>query len=587
MSVFVLLLFSLTDVVLHLVDAQMESLEEPDHYDALSADVIRPAFRYHGSDRGGKQQRKRPSMGLGSAAISSVTNALSPILPFAGGLDLRREDYWTNGWFGSVASVMQQVRDAFDGSPTFSTSASSTFDGKNLVQETPRGGGAVAGKASHYPNKGKSKKPSQADFVFSSSEPFLPLREIADLTLGDIASSFRYAVHGTRRGAKRFTSSLAPRARKVVDRMTEAVATALGKGAAVAATGESDDGLTQTPVPGDIDALSFCAAMRVFAEWRVLRQVPPGYKGYAVGISLGQKDIVQNLAKIEQAVHSFMEHRNHQQEDRIGSYEEGNDGAATTTPASPTLRDLLQYEIDIDLHDNTRLPRLKEKSAAMGLLWVRRQLQYQTALFSNVPDVPTRFETTRAAVQSAYDEVYNNYHGWAVQKIFSYSFQAAPEANVIYKFMNPHRLAEVTEEARAHVLGDASGRHHHRKHSVRGNENDEEMGGNLIDRLGRHIGNEWDKLAENVANEWDKVASNVAQLFGQPSQPKASLFPQDSILTDTLTVQKQLELEKYVDEAMKKDAYEHISAYLEVASPILDDLARLFDEYNMDDPTKV
>merc|ERR1711966_183458 len=108
---------------------------------------------------------------------------------------------------------------------------------------------------------------------------------------------------------------------------------------------------------GNIDALNFCAAMRVFAEWRVLRQVPPGYKGYAVGIGLGQKDIVQNIAKIEHAIHNYIDYR----------LSHGHD-----VVSSPTLRDLLQYEVDADVHGNTKLPRLKDKTAAMGLLWVRR-----------------------------------------------------------------------------------------------------------------------------------------------------------------------------------------------------------------------
>ena len=38
---------------------------------------------------------------------------------------------------------------------------------------------------------------------------------------------------------------------------------------------------------------------------------------------------------------------------------------------------------------------------------------------------------------------------------------------------------------------------------------------------------------------------------------------------------------------MEKDAHGHIMAYLEVARPILNDVANLFDEFNMDDPTKV
>ena len=42
---------------------------------------------------------------------------------------------------------------------------------------------------------------------------------------------------------------------------------------------------------GDIDALQFCAVVRLLVEWRILRQVPEGYKGYSVGMSLGHKDI--------------------------------------------------------------------------------------------------------------------------------------------------------------------------------------------------------------------------------------------------------------------------------------------------------
>jgi hypothetical protein len=47
---------------------------------------------------------------------------------------------------------------------------------------------------------------------------------------------------------------------------------------------------------GEIDALKF-SSHAFFAEWRIVRQIPVGYKGYAVGMSLGHKDVVQNLAK--------------------------------------------------------------------------------------------------------------------------------------------------------------------------------------------------------------------------------------------------------------------------------------------------
>jgi uncharacterized protein (DUF885 family) len=106
---------------------------------------------------------------------------------------------------------------------------------------------------------------------------------------------------------------------------------------------------------------------------------------------------------------------------------------------------LLEHEVDCNVHAS--LPRLVEKTAAMGLLWVRRQLHYQTSIFSNILRVPETFPSSHAAVASAYAQVYGHYHGWAVQKIFNYSFQAAPAVSEIYKFMNPHRLRTAHEEA--------------------------------------------------------------------------------------------------------------------------------------------
>jgi uncharacterized protein (DUF433 family) len=526
-SMFLLVFFSVTDIILNLVDAQMESLEAPDHYDALSADVIRPAFRYHSSTT--ERNPGKPRLGLGSAAISSVTTALSPILPFTGGVDLRREDYWTNGLFGSMSSVVEQVRDAFSGPSSPS------------VLSTPRGGGRVLQSSS-----GSKKGQLDSRLTLSKSEPFVSLRDIADLTLNDISLAFRYAMENTRHdfNRARFMSGLAPRAKKLFENMSTAANTSRGTGVYAPVTGLSEKS-------GDIDALEFCAAMRIFAEWRILRQVPEGHKGYAVGMSLGQKDVVQNVAKIEQAVHTYLQHQANNLDDAL---------------QSPTLRDLLQYEINMDVHDNTKLPRLKEKSAAMGLLWVRRQLRYQTAVFAKVTQVPDRFETCRDAVTAAYKEVYDKYHGWTVQKIFSYSFQAAPDAIAVYKVMNPRKLKEIAESAKGMVhteTGDGS-----RKFS-----RNIKMKENPLEKLGNHI-----------VGEWEKLAGTVVHLFGHSLPRKVEPMRGGGEQVDAA---QQAKIDDYINQEITKDAHEQISAYLSVAEPILDGLATLFEELNMDDPTKV
>lgn len=612
-SLMILIVFSLADVLLKMVDAQIESLESHDHYDALSADVIRPAFRYHrDQSRSSSSQKARQSMGLGSAAISSVTTTLSPILPFTGGIDLRREDYWANGWFGSFYSVVEQVRDAYATS-VFNNDGIGNANSINDVLAVPRGGAAVSAKA-RTSNNGKTKKKSRSssssttrEFILSNADCFVPLKEIADSTLKDITISFRYAVESTRRdfNSGQFLSGVLPRVKKMVERMSTATSLARGRDVPAPITAE------QAVPSGDIDAINFCAAMRIFAEWRVLRQVPPGYKGYAVGIGLGQKDIVQNIAKIEHAIHEYIDRfaKKDDNEETASIDSNGTDSQRMLT--SPTLRDLLQYEVDTDIHDNSKLPRLKEKSAAMGLLWVKRQLVYQTAIFNNVLDVPSRFDSSRAAVQAAYDEVYGDLHGWAVQKIFSYSFQAAPEGIEIYKYMNHHRLQEVHAEVRSELMKTSG-------------ERRERLSSNPLERFGRHVGKEWDKLVSNVVNEWDKlsdnvvnefekVTGNIGQLFGQPRRqhehkpnkkrrlsggednngptivlPTADTPEDLSMANDEdILAARELEMENFINQEMRKDAYDHIKAYLEVVDPLLEDLTDLIDEFNMDDPTKV
>jgi len=586
-SIMILMVLTFADVIFHMVDAQLESLESHFHYDALSADVIRPAFRYHGDQSRSTKTKARRSMGLGSAAISSVTTTLSPILPFTGGIDLRGEDYWTDGFFGSFYTVVEKVRDAFElGDNDYESSIGDALN-------TPRGGAAVATKPRNK-HKNKKSRPSKLELILSNADSFVPLEDIEDSTLGDVATSFRYALESTTRDFNRekFLSGLVLRVKRMMERVTTATTAARGNGVASPVTADRQ-GRSSAISTGDIDAINFCAAIRIFAEWRVLRQVPPGYKGYGVGVGLGQKDIVQNLAKMEKVIHDYIDLQDKNDDGNTSFRNNGSNSPHVVT--SPTLRDLLQYEVDTNVHDNSKLPRLKEKSAAMGLLWVRRQLVYQTAIFNNVLDVPSRFDSSRAAVQAAYDEVYGDLHGWAIQKIFNYSFQAAPEGIAIYKYMNPHRLKDVQQEAKAKILGTSV----EKKRKFRAPFNLGKLENTPIGKFSRHIGNEWNKMACNVVNEWEKlsdnVAGNIGQLFGQQRQEEASRTKNDcAALTAELDpaivsdeADKELEMEKYISQEMRKDAYDHIKAYLQVVDPLLDDLDALIDEFNMDDPTKV
>jgi len=582
-SLFILIAFNLADVFIHMVDAKIASLEAHDHYDALSADVIRPAFRYQADHS--RSKRTRPSMGLSSAAMSSVTATLRPILPFTSVTDHEREDLWTNGLFGSFFNY-------------FSSSVPAEIDGESSiggVLSTPRGGAAVAAKSrsNHKSNTKKKSLTEKHESVLSSSDCFVPLKEVADSTLEDVAMSFRYTLESTRRefNLGKFLSGLVPRAKKMMERVSTATTLARGKGIVSPITG------SRQGYAGDIDAINFCAAMRIFGEWRVLRQVPPGYKGYAVGIGLGQKDIVGNIAKIEHAIHDYIDFR---------STEIGNNNTNfQQVVTSPTLRDLVRYEVENNIQDRSKLPQLKEASAGMGLLWVKRQLVYQTAIFKNVLDVPSRFDSSRTAVQAAYDDVYGDLHGWAIQKIFSYSFKAAPEGIEIYKYMNPHRMEEVQQEAKAKILGMPVGKKRRNGGPLNlGILNNTPIGkfsrkiGNEWNKLACNVVNEWDKVTDNVGNEWDKVVGNIGKLFGQQRDAQKERILKDKNDCAALTTDsdpsitsdetaKELEIETYIKQEMRKDAYDHIKTYLEVVGPLLDDLSALIDEFNMNDPTKV
>jgi hypothetical protein len=533
LSVLMLLFVTFTDFAL----SQIQRLRSPE---------ILPLNRYQSSGS---------RLGLGSAAISSVTEALSPILPFTGGVDLRREDYWTTqgSWFETLQSVAEKVQDAFSSDESAHSA---------LWNKIPRAGGNVPGKLASQLSSNKRIKTNNVSSI-SAPSLFIDVKAIEDLTLKDLTETFRYAVESSKEGFNegRFMNGQLPRVKKVLIAMQDAVNKSRGKDVKNSVVSSDDF--------GEIDALKFSAAMRIFAEWRIVRQVPVGYKGYAVGMSLGHKDVVQNLAKIEQSVHSWLDHQREETSRQEQSQDEGEIVCPVPSPQSelrsPTLRELLQHELETEVHPT--LPLLKDKTAAMGLLWVYRQFHYQTALFVNVLNVPKRFPSTKDAVSTAYQEVYDRYHGWAVQKIFSYSFQAAPDASEIYKFMNPHRMEEVLKDAQRMKSSNSEDK----VDSLPVSTNiDNAAKDTVFVGFVKHFGGEWDKFTDSVGQvlKGEKVADVDVRGGSDIGLGGA-------------------ELDEMVTREMIKDAHQHITEYLNIANPLLSSLSGLFDTFNMNDPTKV
>lgn len=496
----------------------------------------------------------RSSSILGSAAISSFTETLFPILPFAGGLDLRKEDYWSSrgNWWERLQLVVSQVQDAFAAS-----------EDESEEEITLRQAVTISKQKIDYKRTRK-----QFAHTISAQTPFVRLDTISQMTLDDLTEIFRFALESSRKdfSANRFLYKAQPHVRKVVEAMEKAVERSRGKGVKAsiltASTEES---------PGQIDALKFAAAMRVFAEWRILRQVPEGFKGYAVGMNLGHKDVVQNCVKIESTVHDWIQYQLDLRSLEAQLDGNGSDACCSVDGPSkdddirsPSLSELLNYEIQLDVHPTAQLPRLKEKSAAMGLLWVRRQFEYQARLFENILKVPSAFRSSRDAVLAAYNQVYDPYHGWAVQKIFSYSFQAAPEAEVVVRHMNPHRLKEVKQMA-LRMHGDNI------DISTNNEACSESKNDNLFAAFVHHVGSEWDKLARFV--------SHVFSPNHDTEEDREHASDRDDTTNEVA--------ENFINEEMMRDARAKIAIYLEVVEPVLNDLAGLFQKMNMDDPTKV
>jgi len=504
---------------------------------------------------------ERPKVGLGTAAISAVTEALSPILPFAGGVDLRRDVDSTKGWFFTARSMVNQVRDAFSlGTPP--TSSWSTI---------PRAGSQTRTKSRTEGTQPQRPKPQEHTPTLSLQAPFVPIASIASMTLTDLTLAFRYAMEKNRAGFDEdtFFRTAHPRMKPILQSMDQAVATSRGRDVLPAQTAgdlascQSVDCDTEN---GDVDALQFLAAMRLFGEWRVVRQVPEGYMQFAMGMNMGHKDIVQNVGKIEKAVHEWIEHRRGvltlQGQWNVCSSEnsEMTFGDVDCNLRAPTLRQLLQHELDMNVHP--KLPRLTDKTAAMGLLWVKRQLHYQTSLFANVVQIPKVYATATDAISSAYAEVYDRFHGFVVQKIFRYSFQNSPKVEEIFRFMNPHRLKIVRETASQMAGGEMS-----EPHVIHGDKN---INNHPLKQFGDH-----------VAKEWNQFISAIGGLFGEDdAEPKVEAPTPAKPAQNPTT-------EDFVTKEMTKDAHEHIRVYLGTIQKLLKNLSGLFDELNMDDPTRV
>ena len=140
--------------------------------------------------------------------------------------------------------------------------------------------------------------------------------------------------------------------------------------------------------------------------------------------------------------------------------------------------------------------------------------------------------------------------------------------------MNPRHLKEVREAARrltaanSDVLSD-------RTNEVFSQQQMQPPGGNLFHKVG---------------GEFDKLVASIGQVFrGRTAAMKVQVRggSDDSLVAGSQVDIVDDAMEEFVSQEIWKDANEQITNYLGIVQPLLKDLAGVFDELNMDDPTKV
>jgi hypothetical protein len=197
------------------------------------------------------------------------------------------------------------------------------------------------------------------------------------MTLGDVKDVFRYVFECNEVdfNSERLMAKLREPARRAIVALELALQQSLGERVQLKPSPKCTEF-------GSVDALAFIGVCRIFAEWRSVRLVPEGCGRYAFGMGMARRDMVGNVIKVEKAVHRYLDQKVQQ--------------AIGETIFSPSIRDILDYEIEIKAH--RRLPSLGPNTAGLGILWLKRQIHYQTLIFSNTLDIPFRFPNGVAAV---------------------------------------------------------------------------------------------------------------------------------------------------------------------------------------------
>lgn len=112
-----------------------------------------------------------------------------------------------------------------------------------------------------------------------------------------------------------------------------------------------------------------------------------------------------------------------------------------------TLSSLLELERESDIHDGNVL---QDPSAAIGLLWIRRSLAFQSHLFRSL--LCPEGEHPKDAAYEAYNEHLSPYHGWMLRTVFPASLSQMPHRQVFLSTFGEVEVDELDEEEEFKVV---------------------------------------------------------------------------------------------------------------------------------------
>lgn len=114
---------------------------------------------------------------------------------------------------------------------------------------------------------------------------------------------------------------------------------------------------------------------------------------------------------------------------------------------SRSLASLLRSERESGAHDGSVLA---DRSAAMGLLWMRRSLDFQKDLYASL--VPADGPHPKDAAMDAYRATLSPYHGWLLQKAFPVSLSQMPSREVFLAKFGGREVEDLDEEYEREIV---------------------------------------------------------------------------------------------------------------------------------------